>query len=136
MFLCHRFNQDSWQIHLVMVILGIITEQHIFILDRAYSSTCVGPDLGTADVQGEDEEGKGNLGLEMPGTEVGIQGSDEGEDNHKELKKRYRHDNKVDSCSMHFLVDLTPGTDKCKIVTIHEMLVDEVETAKGSDKRT
>ena len=37
---------------------------------------------------------------------------------------------------MNFLVDLTPGVNKGKIVTIYEMFEDEVETAKWSDERT
>ena len=79
--------KNSWQIDLVMLILMILSKQDILILDRTYSSAGVGPDLSTGNVQGQDEEGKGNLGTQIQGAQVGIQRSDEGKDNHEELKK-------------------------------------------------
>ena len=70
-----------------MFILRIFSKQHIFILDRTYSSASVGPDLGAADVEGEDEKGKRNFGSEIDGFEVRIKGADERKDNHEKLKK-------------------------------------------------
>ena len=70
-----------------MFIIRIFSKQDIFILDRTYSSASVGPDLGTADVQGEDEKGKRNFGSEIYRFEVRIQGADERKDNHEKLQK-------------------------------------------------
>ena len=119
-----------------MFILRIISEEHIFILDRADSPAGVRPDLCTADIQGENKESQGTLGSQIDCLEVRIKGSDEGENDHEKLKKCYRHDDKIDCCCMDLLVYFASCINKSKIVTVHEMFEDEIETTKGSDKRT
>ena len=119
-----------------MLILRIFSKQHILILDRTNPSAGVGPDLSATHVQRQDEEGQGNLGSEVYCIDIRIQGSNERENNHEELKKSNRHNHKVYCSCMNFLVDAAPGVDKSKIMTIYEMFEDEVETAKWSDERT
>ena len=62
-----------------MFILRIFPQQDILILDRAYSSASVGPDLCTRPVQCDYEEGQGYFCLQIQAAQVGVKGSYEGE---------------------------------------------------------
>ena len=116
-----------------MTILLILPQHHILVLDGGDLPAGVGPDLGAAHVQGDDEQAQRDLGPQVQGAELAVQGSDEAEDDHEELEQRNRHDDKVDSKGMNFLIDFTPCIDKCQIVSVHEMFEDEVKKTKRGD---
>ena len=89
-----------------MFILRILSQQDILILDRAYSSASVGPDLCARHVQCEDEEGQGYFCLQVQAAQVGVQGSYKGEHYQEELEKSHRHDHKINRSGMDFLLIL------------------------------
>ena len=118
-----------------MFILRILSQQDILILNRAYSSASVGPDLCARHVQCEDEEGQGYFCLQVQAAQVGVQGSYKGEHYQEELEKSHRHDHKIDRSGVNFFVDFASSINKSKIVAVNEMFEDEVEAAKWSDER-
>ena len=65
--------------------------------------------MGTADVDGEDEEPHGHLGARVEGGEgrhVRVQGADQREHDHEELEQRHGHNHEVDGGGVNLLVDL------------------------------
>ena len=93
-----------WRIYLIVSVIGVIGEHLIFIPDGADLPAGVGPDVGAADVDGQDEQADGDLGSDVD--PISVQGSDHGEDYHEELEERHWHDDKVDGCRMNLFVDL------------------------------
>ena len=69
-----------------MAILLVLPEHHILILDGRDLPAGVGPDLGRAHVQGDDEQPQRHLRPQIQGAELVVQRSDETEDDHEELE--------------------------------------------------
>ena len=72
----------------IMTILVVLPYHHVLILDGGDLPAGVGPDLGAAHVQGDDEQAQRDHGPQVLVKDPGaVQGSDEAEDDHKELEQ-------------------------------------------------
>ena len=71
-----------------MTILVVLPYHHVLILDGGDLPAGVGPDLGAANVQGDDEQAQRDRRPQVLVQDPGaVQGSDEAEDDHEQLEK-------------------------------------------------
>ena len=87
-----------------MTIIRIIRQEDIFILDRTDLPAGVGPDLGAAHIEGQNEETNGNLAPQVESLDVGVQGPDHGEHDHDQLEQGHRHYYEMDGSGVDLLV--------------------------------
>ena len=90
-----------------MTVLRIISQQDILVLDGTDSPARVGPDLGAAHIEGQNEETNGHLAPQVESLDVGVEGPDHREDDHDQLEQSHRHDDEMDGRGVDFLVYLT-----------------------------
>ena len=76
-------------IDLIMTVMWIIRHQNIFVLDGTDLPAGVGPDLGAAHIEGQDEETNGNLAPHVESLDVRVQGPDHREDDHDQLEESH-----------------------------------------------
>ena len=119
-----------------MTVLLVLPQHHVLVFDGTDLATRVGPDLRAAHVQSDDEETQRHLGPHVQGAEGLLQGPDVAEDDHEELEQRHGHDDKVDGSGVHLLVDPAPSVDEGEVVSVHQVLEDEVEETEGCDEGT
>ena len=71
-----------------MTVLLILQQHRVLVLDGGDLPAGVGPDLGAAHVQGDDEQDQRDRGPQvLVQAPVAVQGSDEAEDDHEELEQ-------------------------------------------------
>ena len=71
-----------------MTVLLILQQHRVLVLDGGDLPAGVGPDLGAAHVQGDDEQAQRDRGPQvLVQAPVAVQGSDEAEDDHEELEQ-------------------------------------------------
>ena len=91
-----------------MAITLILSQQNITVGDGTDLPAGVGPDLGAAHIEGQNEETNGNLAPQVESLDVRVQAPDHREHDHDQLEQSHGHYHEMDSCGVDLLVDLTP----------------------------